>query len=300
MPLISSPSPSPSPIPHRPSLGKTPFSLEIHQRRVSCSVCRIRLARVRLMSQSPFTSLHADLSAGRGAVSKEAAPFRFSPPRPRAWVYVDGFNLYYGALKDTPLRWLNPLALAAHLFPAFDCVGCKYFSATLSARAGSDDQVRRQALYWRALRTVPSLEVIEGHFKVRKTWARVAHPPPDRVEIIRAEEKGSDVNLASHLLVDVLTGATSAALVISGDSDLVTPIGMLTRRFGRTVGVINPQRLSGPNLRRLRGSSQLKQVSSHYRGGLTWSQLAKAQFPAELSDGQGIFRVPVEWTAEAV
>ena len=115
------------------------------------------------------------------------------------------------------------------------------------------------------------------------------------VEIIRAEEKGSDVNLASHLLVDAMAGSYDVALVISGDSDLVTPIGMLTRKFVRPVGVINPQRLSGPDRRRLRGSSQLKQVASYYRGGLTWAQLERAQLSAVLTDSGGDFGVPPEW-----
>ena len=251
------------------------------------------------MSQSFPTSLHADSSAGRGAASEEAAPFRLERRKPTACVYVDGFNLYYGALKDTPLRWLNPLALATKVFPAFDCVGCKYFSAPVSAKAGSSEQALRQSVYWRALRTIPSLEIIEGHFKVRRTWARSANPPPDMVEIIRAEEKGSDVNLASHLLVDAMAGSCDVALVISGDSDLVTPIGMITSKFSRLVGIINPQRLSGPGRRRLRGSSQLKQVASYYRGGLTWAQLERAQFGAVLTDSRGDFGIPSEWTAKS-
>ena len=251
------------------------------------------------MSQSFPTSLHADSSAGRGAASEEAAPFRLERRKPTACVYVDGFNLYYGALKDTPLRWLNPLALATKVFPAFDCVGCKYFSAPVSAKAGSSEQALRQSVYWRALRTIPSLEIIEGHFKVRRTWARSANPPPDMVEIIRAEEKGSDVNLASHLLVDAMAGSCDVALVISGDSDLVTPIGMITSKFSRLVGIINPQRLSGPGRRRLRGSSQLKQVASYYRGGLTWSQLERSQLAAVLTDSRGDFGIPSEWTAKS-
>jgi uncharacterized LabA/DUF88 family protein len=248
------------------------------------------------MTQSSTTSLHADSSAGRGAASEEAAPFRLEWRRPKACVYVDGFNLYYGALKDTPLRWLNPLALASNLFPAFDCVACKYFSAPVSSKAGSSGQALRQVVYWRALRTMPSLEIVEGHFKVRRTWARSANPPPDMVEIIRAEEKGSDVNLASHLLVDAMAGSYDVALVISGDSDLVTPIGMLTRKFVRPVGVINPQRLSGPDRRRLRGSSQLKRVASYYRGGLTWAQLQRAKLPPDLRDEHGSIFPPDGWS----
>lgn len=269
--------------------------MEVHAFIPNHTLLGIALESLPLMLQSHDTSLHADSSAGRGAASEEAAPFRLSPRRPTAFVYVDGFNLYYGALKDVPLRWLDPLALAAQVFPAFECVGCKYFSAKVSAQAGTPEQAARQALYWRALRTIPTLEIIEGNFKVRRTWARVAYPPPDMIEIVRAEEKGSDVNLASHLLFDALAGLVGVSLVISGDSDLVTPIRMLTRHFGHPVGVINPQRLSGPDRRRLRGSSQLKQVASYYRGGLTWAQLKRAQLSPEISDEHGCISAPESW-----
>ena len=44
------------------------------------------------------------------------------------------------------------------------------------------------------------------------------------------EEKGSDVNVASHLLLDVLTGAVDAAVVISNDSDLRFPVEQARQR----------------------------------------------------------------------
>ena len=30
----------------------------------------------------------------------------------RTRVYIDGFNLYYGMLKDTPYKWLDPVKFA--------------------------------------------------------------------------------------------------------------------------------------------------------------------------------------------
>ena len=33
----------------------------------------------------------------------------------RAYIYVDGFNLFYRALKGTPHKWLNLAALAKRL-----------------------------------------------------------------------------------------------------------------------------------------------------------------------------------------
>ncbi len=32
-------------------------------------------------------------------------------------VYVDGFNLYSGALKGTPYKWLNPVELSNLFLP---------------------------------------------------------------------------------------------------------------------------------------------------------------------------------------
>ena len=42
----------------------------------------------------------------------------FSGAGMRTRVYVDGFNLYYGALKGSPFKWLDPVRLAARLLPA--------------------------------------------------------------------------------------------------------------------------------------------------------------------------------------
>ncbi len=56
--------------------------------------------------------------------------------------------------------------------------------------------------------------------------------------VARREEKGSDVNVASRLLIDALTGTIDAALVISNDSDLAFPINYVRELV--PVGLINP------------------------------------------------------------
>ncbi|MEZ5264712.1 MAG: hypothetical protein R2755_23675 [Acidimicrobiales bacterium] len=60
------------------------------------------------------------------------------------------------------------------------------------------------------------------------------------VSYANREEKGSDVNVAAHLLVDVLEGAVDAAVVISNDSDLRYPVQQARLRV--PVGVVNPTR----------------------------------------------------------
>src|SRR5262249_56463372 len=60
------------------------------------------------------------------------------------------------------------------------------------------------------------------------------------VSYANREEKGSDVNVAAHLLLDVLGGAIDGALVVSNDSDLRFPLEQARRHV--PVGVVNPSR----------------------------------------------------------
>ncbi len=210
-------------------------------------------------------------------------------------LYIDGFNLYYGALRKTPHRWLNPLALAAVLFPKNHIVGIKYCSAKIDPAIGDPNALTRQMTYWRALRTLPNLTIVEGQFRTRKKRAKVVHPPPPTIEIYQNEEKGSDVNLASHLLLDAFTDQFEVAIVISGDSDLITPIRMVRDTVGKPIGVLNPQRLSGPNKPKPRQNAGLKSAATFYKNGISWNQLAQSTFSATLTDAQGTFNKPASW-----
>lgn len=213
----------------------------------------------------------------------------------KTFAYIDGFNLYFSAVKDTPLRWLDPLALLARCFPRNQIAGIKYFTAAVSARAGNPDQPQRQQTYWRALRTLPHLEIIEGDFRTREVSAKVVQPPPSFIRVFKTEEKGSDVNLAAHLLMDGFRGLYDAAIIVSGDSDLVTPIRMVRAELYKPAGVLNPKRLSGPGNPQPRRSAGLRQAASFYQNGLTWAQLTAAQFPDTLTDAHGTFTRPAAW-----
>jgi hypothetical protein len=77
----------------------------------------------------------------------------------RTYVYVDAFNLYYGALKGTPYKWLDLQALCRVMIPknAVNCI--KYFTARIHPRVGDPDQPMRQIVYLRALQTMPNLQI---------------------------------------------------------------------------------------------------------------------------------------------
>jgi hypothetical protein len=100
------------------------------------------------------------------------------------------------------------------------------------------------------------------------------------------EEKGSDVNVASHLLVDVLTGHVDAVVVISNDSDLEFPISFARTRV--PVGLVNPSAnyLAGA----LRGQPA-DGVGNHWWQRLTATDLKASQLP----DPVGVFACPSGW-----
>ena len=100
------------------------------------------------------------------------------------------------------------------------------------------------------------------------------------------EEKGSDVNVASHLLLDVLQQSIDAAIVISNDSDLRFPIQQARRRV--PVGTVNPSpsRLAG----------DLKGRRTDGVGGHWWVQLEANDVQAhQLPDPCGRYRKPPAW-----
>jgi hypothetical protein len=96
-------------------------------------------------------------------------------------VYIDGFNFYYGALRNTPYRWLNPEALCQLLLPKNTISQIKYFTALVSARPNDLDQPLRQQLYLRALATLPKVGYFEQSEKDSGwslNWPLIEQVPP--------------------------------------------------------------------------------------------------------------------------
>ncbi|PIQ60301.1 MAG: hypothetical protein COV99_11795 [Bacteroidetes bacterium CG12_big_fil_rev_8_21_14_0_65_60_17] len=206
----------------------------------------------------------------------------------RTNVYIDGFNLYYGALRKTAYKWLDVRRMCEKILPRNQIAQIKYFTARVSPQTGDRSQAIRQDLYLRALGTVPGVSIHYGHFLVHNVHRRLANPPPGTnpyVEIVKIEEKGSDVNLAAHLLHDGHQGLYDAAVVVSNDSDLVTPILMVKQDLGFPVGVLNPHR---------RTANAIRDSASFIRPIRT-GVLADSQLPATLADGSGTITRPHVW-----
>ena len=100
----------------------------------------------------------------------------------RTIIYVDGFNLYYRMLKARPQsKWLNPLELARQiLHPSHQIIRVNYYIARVSSRAHDPDAPARQAIYLKALATVPEVVIHEGNFLTSETWMPLTNPPDAR------------------------------------------------------------------------------------------------------------------------
>ena len=208
--------------------------------------------------------------------------------RARTYVYVDAFNLYYGALKGTSHKWLDLWKLCTLLLPRNDIVSIKYFTALVSARPHDPGQPLRQQLYLRALRA-SGVEIVYGHFLTHIVAMPLAKRHGSRqqtVEVIKTEEKGSDVNLATHLLLDGFHDRYEVAVVISNDSDLLLPIRVVREELGKKVGLLIPYR-QHPSRALVKSVDFVKKVRQ--------GALRVSQFPPYLEDEKGVFHKLNSW-----
>jgi hypothetical protein len=211
----------------------------------------------------------------------------------KSYVYIDGFNLYNGSLKRSRHKWLNPLRLMENMLPDHKIEMVKFFTARVTASLGDPDQPNRQMIYWRALRTLKAkVKIIEGTFYEHPKSMPLASAchlfRPNQltlVKVVKKEEKGSDVNLACHLLMDGWHKRYEQAVIVTNDSDLATPISIVRDEMQLPVYVLNPHEFHSKKLRRL--ASAL--------GRIRESDLAAAQFENELTDTKGTFHCPPRW-----
>lgn len=240
----------------------------------------------------------------------------------RVGVYIDGFNLYYGAksqLGSSPgWRWLDLRALSTHYATWSGAVIHRVVYCTARVNDPADaGMTQRQAFYLQALKDAGSVDVIEeGYYS---SWAKEAvmtaepsgtrapqalsdaphllswtHGLPVRrtntglmlATVRKREEKGSDVNVATHLLTDVLTGDIDAAIVVSNDSDLALPVKVA--RDHVPVGLINPQ--TRPLTHALKGAPS-DGVGRHWWRRLDPAHVFGSQLPATV----GQISKPAGW-----
>ncbi len=170
------------------------------------------------------------------------------------------------------------------LLPADELGVIKYFTARVVPRTKDPDQPLRQQMYLRALQTIPNLEVYYGQFLTHAVRLPLADGT-GFAEVLRAEEKGSDVALATHLVHDAHRGLCDTAVVVSNDSDLVAPVRVVREALRLKVGLLCPR--PSPSRALVAVVSFVKVI----RTGV----LRASQFPDTICDAHGEFHKPTEW-----
>jgi hypothetical protein len=232
-------------------------------------------------------------------------------------VYIDGYNLYYGGRRlmggagRSGWKWLDLRRLAETIvagrpgWRAARIARVVYCTAPIDG-ASNAGASRDQNVYLRALRAAGSADAIERGRYISKVisrplatkgpggnpmittagWPVMVQGADDQpvsdarfmVSVADREEKGTDVNVASHLLLDLLYSRVTAAVVISNDSDLAFPVSRARELV--PVGVVNPS--PNPTAGALRGRPS-DGVGGHWWYRLTASDLTSAQLPARVA-----------------
>ena len=155
----------------------------------------------------------------------------------RTFVYIDGFNLYYGAVRGTRYKWLDLKQMVRRILrPDCHILRLKYYTALVFPTSKDRDKHIRQQTFIRAIETfIPEIEVYYGRFLESHKRLPLANPKGAErfADVIRMEEKGSDVNLGVHLVHDAAQDLYDLAVVVSNDTDLAERCasrGSTTRR----------------------------------------------------------------------
>ncbi|MGV0005569.1 MAG: NYN domain-containing protein [Candidatus Porifericomitaceae bacterium WSBS_2022_MAG_OTU9] len=197
----------------------------------------------------------------------------------RTYVYIDGLNLYYRALRNCPeLKWLNVEVLCkCRLSPEYQINKINYYTAPV---LGTIDPgaPKRQAVYWKALETLPSLEIHKGRMQAKEKILPLVYkddrtiplkPRPHMAQVWKCEEKGSDVALGAHLVRDACKGEFDVAVVITNDTDLYEPIRIVAEELSLPVGLLTPV---------ARPAGSLQRITSFVRR-IDRNRLLRSQFP---------------------
>jgi hypothetical protein len=133
------------------------------------------------------------------------------------------------------------------------------------------------------------MEIILGHFLSHEVTMPLAGCAPGRQQyarVIKTEEKGSDVNLAAHVIHDGHEGLYQVAILITNDSDLAEPVKIIRNELHLPVGVLNPIPA--------RPSHELQKLATFVKP-IRRGAIAASQFPDVLTDSIGTFHKPATW-----
>ena len=208
-------------------------------------------------------------------------------------VYIDGFNLYFGCLKGTPHKWLDLASFWRASFPPprNQIHRVRYFTAHVNARTEYPFSSGFGSKSICGHCDHSHLTIHLGSY-LEKPTRMPLHPPPatgpKTVQVMKSEEKGSDVNIATYLLVDAFDDEYETAVVVTNDSDLAEPIRLVRQKFKKKVLVLHPCRP---------GRNPASNYARWPRNRCSWIPRCcpLANLPGTLTDAHGTIHKPATW-----
>ena len=227
----------------------------------------------------------------------------------RTAVYIDGYNLYYGRLRDSCFKWLDVVALfegivkIQHPNASIDVV--KLFTAHALAKFAThgQDSVIAQHAYHRALQHLyhDRIEITLGSHSHDKNGtllptfkSGVPYDRNVRSRVWKIEEKQTDVNIAIAMYRDASKGLYDQQIICTNDSDAEPTLKAIRDDFpGITLGVVTPVRpTSGDD--RLRSISASLQRHAHWtRRHILDAELSAALLPDQVSTKKKPIKHPI-------
>lgn len=229
----------------------------------------------------------------------------------RTRVYIDGYNLYYGCLKRSSHKWLDPHALVRCILSTilyqrngdvvsyrFQMPAIKYFTANiLQAFAKSSESGACQAQYHDALvgHLREELQIIKGYHDARPARAHrwedgKAARDCELIDIWKLEEKQSDVALALHAYSDAIRNEVDQIVVVTNDSDFAPAMQMIREKTPVIVGLIAPIKSTLGTV-----NAELESCAHWTRRHIFDEELACSQLPQRVHYRSGVTHKPLTW-----
>lgn len=205
----------------------------------------------------------------------------------RTVVFIDGYNLYYGAVRGTPYKWLDIFKLFKEqiLLPDTELLEVRYYTApVLGSLCDDPASPQRQRQYLQALRKLypQQLSIIEGKLVRGEPMLRLAEefqevPTLKKVKVITLTEKKTDVNIASDMLTGAFLGQFEQAVLCSNDSDMEGAMKAIRQHCSHIrLGLVAPSSSPGRHI-----SKDLK-IHAHWAKVLKPESMAMAQLPLKI------------------
>lgn len=221
-------------------------------------------------------------------------------------LYIDGYNLYYGVLRNTPYKWLDVVKLFTKITkehsPASEIIAVKFFTAPVKIRLANHGEYsqKSQRDYHRALELLypDCVKIIQGFFTLSEGWYPIYETPIDRNKTVRAwnlEEKQTDVNIALNLYRDVSKNGTEQCILISNDSDLTPALQAIKEDFPEVkLGAIMPILHKEEKTRRPPNAG-ISEFTDWTRGYIRDEELQDSQLPEKIPTKKKPLFKPSYW-----